>query len=241
MAERATTRRHWRIGELAEATGLTVRTLHHYERVGLLAPPTRTEGRQRLYDEHDVRRLYRIRALRDLGLSLANIARMLDDDSVTLGDVLRAHLTHVDAELERLGRLRTLLDRACTYAERGVEPDDALAAIEAMSRVVRRIDARATKGRAPDDAEARWRELANELRACMDAGHEPSSPRAHAAARAARARLLDFANNDQATLDALARLRKLEPPKTLAGWDSALLRYLDRALASLHEKENDPC
>ncbi len=40
MTERTTSRRRWRIGELAEATGLTVRTLHHYERVGLLAPAT---------------------------------------------------------------------------------------------------------------------------------------------------------------------------------------------------------
>jgi DNA-binding transcriptional MerR regulator len=241
MAERTTTRRRWRIGDLADATGLTVRTLRHYERVGLLAPATRTEGRQRLYDEHDVRRLYRIRALRDLGLSLANIGRMLDDDSAALGDVLRAHLARVDAELGRLGRLRMLLDRACAHADRRVEPDDALAVIEAMSRVARRIDARATNGRAPGDDEARWRELGNEIRACMDAGDDPSAPRARAAARAALARLLDFAGGDRATLDALALLRRVDPPKNLAGWDPELIRYLDQALASLHEKENEPC
>lgn len=241
MAERTTTRRRWRIGELADATGLTVRTLRHYERVGLLAPATRTEGRQRLYDEHDVRRLYRIRALRDLGLSLANIRRMLDDHSAALGDVLRAHLARVDAELERLGRLRLLLDRACAHADRGVEPDDALAVIEAMSRVARRIDARATDGSAPGDDEARWRALGNELRACMDAGDDPSAPRARAAARAALARLLDFAGGDRATLDALALLRRVDPPRNLAGWDPELIRYLDQALARLHEKENEPC
>lgn len=240
MAERTTTRRRWRIGELAEATGLTVRTLHHYERVGLLAPTTRTEGRQRLYDERDVRRLYRIRALRDLGLPLAAISRMLDDDGATLRDVLRAHLAEVDAELERLGRLRVLLDRASAYADRVVEPDDAIAAIEAMSRVVRRADARAANGRTPDDTEARWRELADELRAVMNAGDDPSSPRARAVARAAMARLREFAGGDRATLDALAHLRKIDPPEDVAGWDPELFRYLDRALASLRETESEP-
>src|SRR4051812_34513429 len=89
MKDQATSRRRWRIGELAEATGLTVRTLHHYEHIGLLAAAARSEGRQRLYDEDDVRRLYRIRALRDLGLSLADIRRTLKNDRAALGDVLR--------------------------------------------------------------------------------------------------------------------------------------------------------
>ncbi|WP_461328653.1 MerR family DNA-binding transcriptional regulator [Bradyrhizobium liaoningense] len=43
-------RRRWRIGELAEATGVTVRTLHHYEHTGLLAATERTEGGHRMYD-----------------------------------------------------------------------------------------------------------------------------------------------------------------------------------------------
>lgn len=181
MEERKTSGRYWRIGELAEATGLTVRTLHHYEHIGLLAPAERTEGHQRLYDERDVRRLYRIRALRDLGLSLAE------------------------------------------------------------SRITRRIHARTTKGLAPGDAEARWRELANELRACMEAGEAPSGPRARAAARSAQERLRAFAGDEPETLEALSCLRRLAPPENLAGWDPALMRYLDQALATLHETEDEPC
>ena len=233
--------RYWRIGELAEATGLTVRTLHHYEHIGLLAPAERTEGHQRLYGEHDVRRLYRIRALRDLGLSLTDIGQMLDDEGAALGDLLRAQLARVDAELERLGRLRMLLDRACTQAARIVEPGDVLAAIEAMSRVARRIDARMTWGGEPKDTVARWRALASELRACIEAGEPPSGPRARASARSAQELLLEFAGGDRTTLEALARLRQLDPPENLAGWDPELMRYLDQALATLHETEDEPC
>ncbi|WNG48268.1 MerR family transcriptional regulator [Archangium minus] len=241
MKERATSRRRWRIGDLADATGLTVRTLHHYEHIRLLAPAARTEGRQRLYDENDVRRLYRIRALRDLGLSLADIGRMLDDDRATLANVLRAHRARVEAELDRLERLRTLLDHACEHADRGVEPDDVLATIEAMSRVVRRGDALRKKGNASKEEEARWRELGDKLRACMKAGEAPSAPRPRAVARTALARIVEFAGGDRATLDALAHLRQFAPPKNLAGWNPALMRYLNQALASLHKEEHEPC
>jgi DNA-binding transcriptional MerR regulator len=239
MEERKTRGRRWRIGELAAATGLTVRTLHHYEHIGLLAPAARSDGRQRLYGEHDVQRLYRIRALRDLGVSLADIGRMLEDDGAALGDVLRAHLARVDAELQRLGLLRTILDRACAQADR-LDTDDVLALIEAMSLVARRIDARGTDSRASVEDESQWRALGNELRARMEAGDEPSAPRARAVARAVLARMRDFAGGDRATLDSLARLRRMDPPTNLAGWDPELIRYLDRALASLHETEHEP-
>ncbi|MER7164451.1 MerR family transcriptional regulator [Micromonospora sp. NPDC000207] len=70
----------WRIGELCRRTGLTVRTLHHWDHVGLLRPSTRTSAGHRRYDERDVDRLYRIVALRELGLSLETIAALLDGD-----------------------------------------------------------------------------------------------------------------------------------------------------------------
>lgn len=54
----------WKVGQLARSTGLTVRTLHHYDSVGLLRPSARTPSGHRLYDEDDVSRLYRIVALR---------------------------------------------------------------------------------------------------------------------------------------------------------------------------------
>ncbi|APR77072.1 Regulatory protein, MerR [Minicystis rosea] len=240
MEERARSRRRYRIGELAEATGLTVRTLHHYEHIGLLAPSARTEGRQRLYDEHDVRRLYRIRALRDLGLSLADIGRMLDDDRDGLADLLRAHRARVAAEIEGLERLRSLLDHACAHADRDVAPEDVLATIEAMSRVVRRSEARRKKGNAAKDAEARWREIGEELRACMKDGEPPSAPRPRAVAQRALARIVEFAGGDRATLEALAHLRRLDPPKSFAGWSPALMRYLDQALSNLQRTEREP-
>jgi DNA-binding transcriptional MerR regulator len=63
--------RTWRVGRLADATGVTVRTLHHDEAVGLLVPSGRSEAGHRLYADADVRRLYAIMALRELGMPLS--------------------------------------------------------------------------------------------------------------------------------------------------------------------------
>ncbi|HEU5439620.1 MAG TPA: MerR family transcriptional regulator [Ktedonobacterales bacterium] len=63
-----------RIEQVAAQTGLTKRTLRYYEEIGLLAPPTRTEGGYRLYSRDDIQHLERIKRLRDLlGFSLAQI------------------------------------------------------------------------------------------------------------------------------------------------------------------------
>ncbi|MCB0962423.1 MAG: MerR family transcriptional regulator [Acidimicrobiales bacterium] len=95
-----------RVGELAEATGLTVRTLHHYESIGLLVASGRSEAGHRRYDVADVDRLYRICLLRDLGLGLPEVARALDDPSWAIGAALDAHLDELDRRLAATAGLR---------------------------------------------------------------------------------------------------------------------------------------
>ena len=67
------------VGDLARATGLTVRTLHHYDRLGLLSPGRDAAGRRR-YGPAETRRLHQIIALRGFGLPLAEIARLLEGE-----------------------------------------------------------------------------------------------------------------------------------------------------------------
>ncbi|HLN67422.1 MAG TPA: MerR family transcriptional regulator [Streptosporangiaceae bacterium] len=66
--------RTWRIGEVATATGLTVRALHHYDQIGLVVPSVRTSGGHRLYTSADLVLLYEVTAMRQLGLSLDQVA-----------------------------------------------------------------------------------------------------------------------------------------------------------------------
>jgi DNA-binding transcriptional MerR regulator len=67
-------KRRWKIGDLAAATGLTVRALRHFDDIGLLCPAERSPAGHRWYTGDDVQRLYRILALRQLGIALGEIA-----------------------------------------------------------------------------------------------------------------------------------------------------------------------
>ena len=100
--------RRWSIGEMARASGMTVRALRHYDEIGLLSAGERTASGHRRYTERDVRRLYRVRALRALGLSLEEIAGVLADsagDLAAMRDLLTAQLRGLEAHAVRIQQL----------------------------------------------------------------------------------------------------------------------------------------
>ena len=111
----------WRIGELARETGLTVRTLHHYDQLGLLSPLSRTEGGHRCYTSGDVRRLHRIVALRSLGISLEEIGTLLDGEPDPTG-LLRRQLDVVEERIRKASDLRARLLDVLNNLGRNAEP-----------------------------------------------------------------------------------------------------------------------
>lgn len=124
--------RRWQIGELAEQTGLSVRALRHYDEFGLLSASQRTDAGYRLYSGTDVRRLYRIVALRALGFPLEEIASLLEEGQPDLPETARRHLHRVEHDLERLKRLRRRLAPMVEALSRSEEPsiDDFIEATE---------------------------------------------------------------------------------------------------------------
>ena len=76
-----TSRRTYQVKEAAELSGVSVRTLHHYDEIGLLVPARRSAAGYRLYDDDDLLRLQQILIGRELGLPLEAIRRSLDDPS----------------------------------------------------------------------------------------------------------------------------------------------------------------
>lgn len=134
--------KHWKVGELASATGLTVRTLHHYDGIGLLVPSQRTFAGHRRYAEPEVQRLYRILAWRRLGLGLEEIGTLLDEGGVSLVETVRRHLGQVERELEQQHGLREQLRRMLDALERSVEPsvDEYIDALEAMTMIEAVVD-----------------------------------------------------------------------------------------------------
>jgi DNA-binding transcriptional MerR regulator len=129
---------YFQIGEAAERTGLTQRTLRYYEEKGLLRAPSRMDGGFRLYSQADIDRLERIKELKDLlGFSLADIGEMIDADDVRLQvrqewrrdaeDAEKAvrirtarEVTLVQLRLveEKLGRMLTLRDELAARLEK---------------------------------------------------------------------------------------------------------------------------
>jgi DNA-binding transcriptional MerR regulator len=114
---------HWyKASEFAELAGVTVRTLHHYDRLGLLKPKKRSPAGYRLYQSKDVERVEQIVALKFLGLALAEIHTVLEREALPLREALARQRT---ALLEKW----RLLDRALAAigeAERAAEPTSAL-------------------------------------------------------------------------------------------------------------------
>ena len=91
------------IGQLAEKTGLSLRTIRHYDEVGLLKPSGRTEGGFRLYSNEDLSRLLLIRRMKPLGFSLGEMTDLLDiiDNLDADADADDADPSPVRAELDR--------------------------------------------------------------------------------------------------------------------------------------------
>lgn len=97
------------IDEVASRTGLTKRTIRYYEEIGLLHPPTRTEGGYRLFTEEDVQRLDRIKRLRELmNFSLAEIKLHVEADE--LRKQLQLQVKHAVDDASRLEKLYRLAD-----------------------------------------------------------------------------------------------------------------------------------
>lgn len=96
------------IGEVAERTGLTQRTIRYYEELGLLPPPTRTQGDFRLFTARDLSRLEQITRLKKLlGFSLAEIKAMVEGDEQL--DQLRSEYHATDDRAVRLDKLEQAL------------------------------------------------------------------------------------------------------------------------------------
>ena len=96
----------WTVGELARLAGVTVRTLHHYDRIGLLVPSGRTAAGYRVYAGSDLDRLQQVLVYRELGFPLDEVATVLDDP----GADPAAHLRRQHALLrERLERTQAMV------------------------------------------------------------------------------------------------------------------------------------
>lgn len=108
------------VGEVARVAGVTVRTLHHWDAVGLLRPSGRSAGGYRVYDGDDLARLQRVLAYRELGFGLEETAALLDDPEVDELEQLRRQRALLVEQRERLGRIITTIETTMEARTMGI-------------------------------------------------------------------------------------------------------------------------
>lgn len=237
----------YRVGQLAELTGLTVRTLHHYDDIGLLSPSRRSGAGYRLYDGVDVERLYEIMALRQLGLSLEQIAEAITDQT-SLEAMLVAHSEHIDARLAAVQRLRTQLGAVLATVRRADRPTDT--DLLDLIRRVMTVDARVENYFDADQlaalavrreklgedriraVENRWPSLIAEVDAAIAAGMDPATPEAGALATEWMGLLEQFHGGDPGLRDGMYRMQQdntEEIQKNFGGPTTEQIDFIRRA------------
>ncbi len=104
----------YQVGEVARLTGVSVRTLHHYDRIGLLRPQQRSAAGYRIYGEQDLLRLQQILTLRYLGFPLRRISELLDRPDFDLVSSLRVQERVLRARVVELDRIASVLAELVT-------------------------------------------------------------------------------------------------------------------------------
>lgn len=240
--------KRWTIGQLARATGVTVRTLHHYDQIGLLRPERRSGSGYREYGEDDVRRLQGILSLRQIGLSLEEIGEWLDGRGVTTAEVIQRHLQTVRVRENDIGQLRRRLERIVATLGQGneVPTQEFIETMEMISMFDRyytpeqiaRLEKRAREV-GPDrirEVEAEWPRLMDEVRAEMEKGTDPGDPRAVELARRWQALVAEFTGGDVGIERSLGNMYQSET--TVHGMETGPMRemsaWIGKAISGLN-------
>jgi MerR family transcriptional regulator, thiopeptide resistance regulator len=196
------------VSDLARLGGTTVRTLHHYDEIGLLVPTGRSDAGYRLYSDADLGRLGHVLAYRACGVPLGEIAALLDDPAVDRGSHLMRQIAALDERAADMERRRTALRRALEAWQMGInldptelvevfgEHDPAAYADEAQERWGDTDAYRESHRRTSSYTKEDWLRLGEqshtveaELADCLAAGEPAGGQRAMAAAEAHRLHL----------------------------------------------------
>lgn len=108
------------VGQVAAFAGVTVRTLHHYDEIGLLSPRGRSHAGHRRYDDADLDRLQRIRFYRELGFPLDEVAVLLDDPETDPQEHLRRQHALLTDRITRLQQMAKAVEHAMEAKKMGI-------------------------------------------------------------------------------------------------------------------------
>lgn len=129
------------VGQLARMSGTSVRTLHHYEQMGLLVPARRENG-YRVYTSADVARLQQILVFRACGMELSQVRELLDAPDYSARDALEGHLARLLQQRDELDRLIGTVEDTILHLDEGIAMEDARRFDGLKRRIVEENEAR---------------------------------------------------------------------------------------------------
>jgi DNA-binding transcriptional MerR regulator len=235
------------ISQIARRTGMTVRSLHHYEAKGLLVPAARSDAGYRLYGERELLRLQHIASLKALGFSLAEIRACLDADAPSLAEALTRQVDRLRAAVVRQQDLLTRLERVVRQLAAGetIDAETLLNSIEATTIMEKHFtpeQMQSIKARGAAlgpqrirDVEQAWPDVIAGMQAALTLDKDPRSAEVQALARRWRALVREFTGGDAGIQRSMNTMFREEPDtmRQQTGIDPALMAYACKAIGLL--------
>src|SRR6476469_3276542 len=208
----------FKVREFSEKAGVTVRTLHHYDRLGLLKPSGRNEAGYRLYSDRDFARLQQIVTLKFIGLSLKEIKALLDDSDLDLAAALRLQKQLLQEKRWQVGMAIQAIEEAeQSMSVQSTQSHDLSALKKIIEVMERHNNMEWTKKYYSPEAQAKiaeraaaftpemqaevtrkWNQLFSDIENAMREGEDPSSAKAGELARRWMELLKGFTGGDPA-------------------------------------------
>ncbi|HEX8618407.1 MAG TPA: MerR family transcriptional regulator [Thermoanaerobaculia bacterium] len=231
----------WKIGDLAQRTGVSIRTLHHYDEIGLLSPSHRTPAGHRLYGREEVVRLQQILSLRQNGFSLEEIRDLLTRRDFDARSIIDLHLKRLREQIASQQDLCARLEAIATRYPTATA-EEFIKAIEVMTMFEKyyskeQLDTLAQRREAIGEERMaavpqEWMTLMQSVREHMRAGTDPKDPRVQELAKKWRALIDEFTGGDPGIAASLKKMYESEPQVAQQqGVDREMTEYIAKAMA----------
>lgn len=234
----------FRIGDLSKRTGLSIRTLHYYDEIGLLSPSRRTESGYRVYGKQDIIRLQQIITLKQIGFSLEDVRSCLDNGDHAFAEMVQLHITKIRQQIEMSQQLLQRLESIEQTAAKldAVPVEEVLQIIQVMDMLENYYSPEqlATLKQRQEllgaermqQAQVDWEDLIAQVQVEMEKETDPASEVVQALVRRRQALIQEFTGGDPEIEAALNQMYEQEGD-AVSNWgknDAALASYMERAL-----------